>query len=189
MKRLQTTLMYLFIATTVAFTSCDAEDGMDGMDGAQGEQGIPGEDGQDGNANVIFSDWIPTEFSSTPDVISFFDVADPQITEEVVNTAAILAYGDVAGSNAFIVIPYTFLNESYFFAFLKGSNSIRFLGASVDGSPEIFDQITAVRYVIIPPGEDSGRAASNPNIILQNLRAQGVNINNYEEVAAYYNLD
>ena len=34
MKRLQTYLMYLFIATAVAFTSCTGDDGEDRMDGA-----------------------------------------------------------------------------------------------------------------------------------------------------------
>lgn len=189
MKRLQTTLMLLFIVTAVAFTSCDTEDGMDGAQGEQGIAGQDGQDGQDGNANVIFSDWIPTEFSSNPDSLSTFDVVDPQITEDLVNTAAILAYGGIAGSNAIIVIPYTFFNESYYFAFLEGSNSIRFVGASVDGSPEVFDQIDAVRYVIIPPVEGSGRTTSNPESIVQHLRDQGVDINNYEEVAAYYNLN
>ena len=115
-------------------------------------------------------------------------MVDPQITEEVVNTAAILIYGKLS-SPVVIAIPFVFGNETYLYSLFDESNLISFIGASVDGSPEIFNLITAVRYVIIPPGEDSGRAASSPDTILKNLRAQGVDINNYDEVAAYYKLD
>ena len=99
---------------------CSPEDGLTGPQGPEGEQGIQGEqgpqgqagpqgepgqdgnDGQDGNANVIASTWIPTVFGTAEVLESSFDVVDEKITQEILDSALILAYGK---SSTGIVFP------------------------------------------------------------------------------------
>jgi len=50
------------------------QDGADGQDGTNGQDGADGQDGEDGNANVIVSDWIDTEFLTTPATFSSINV-------------------------------------------------------------------------------------------------------------------
>lgn len=70
------------------------------------------------------------------------------ITEEVANNAAVFAYGKTG--NAVISVPFTFRSRSYYFVMIPDSNLFRFLGATVDSSSEVFDDISEVRYIIIP---------------------------------------
>lgn len=106
MKRLQKTLMYLFIATAVAFTSCSPEDGADGMDGAPGEQGIAGQDGadgqdgEDGNANVI-SILLTNQTISNGDNI--FDI--PELTQDIVDNGFVYGYITVNGNDFWEDMP------------------------------------------------------------------------------------
>ena len=179
---------YAFLAIFLTLASCSGEDGEDGMDGINGEQGIPGEDGEDGNANVIASPWLPVEFSTTASTFTFFDIEDPRITQEVADGAAIYAYGR---SSAVGSIPFVFSNRSYYFAVFPDINQFRFIATSVDGAtPFIFNDISEVRYVIIPSSETSGRSMDDRATALKaTLKEKGIDVNNYDEVAAYYNLN
>lgn len=94
--------------------SCSPEDGAVGPAGPQGEQGEPGQDGadgqdgQDGNANVIASEWIPSELEqSTPVVSTTFTIADDRITQQLIDSALIMVYGDANGNFAY-PLPETF---------------------------------------------------------------------------------
>ena len=156
------------MAFALVFTSCEGEAG---AEGPQGIDGIDGTDGEDGNANVIASDWIPSEFSTTATTRSIFEIEDPALTVEIADTAIINVYAR-AGSNDVIGIPFTFSNRSYYFAAIPTQNVLRIIAGSVDGSQEFFNiDFNAVRYVIIPATE-----------------RRSIDYTDYEAVKKAYNL-
>lgn len=182
MKTLKNTVIKSLMILAVLMTSCTPEDGVDGQNGADGQQG---EAGQDGNANVIASDWIASDFSTTPSSHAGFDVVDININEENVNGAAILSYGKYLGTDVVIQIPFVSFNYSYSTALLPGHNIIRFVGTTTDGASVLFTSISHVRYVIIPPG---GRSAGGREAILNDLRNKGVDVNDFASVASHFGL-
>ncbi|MGB0788586.1 MAG: hypothetical protein ACPG7E_07040 [Marinirhabdus sp.] len=176
----KTIFTYLIMILALPITSCTGEDGANGMDG------MDGADGQDGNANVIASDWIPTDFIAGAVFVTAFNVEDANINDTNVNTAAILAFGQIGASA--VPIPFVFSNRSYYFILFPNINIIRFVGTVADGTgTQVFDDIDAVRYVIIPPAEGRG-ASTTPEDIIQNLINKGVDVTDYGAVAKYFNI-
>lgn len=179
---------YAIFSFLLALASCSVEDGADGvngMDGAQGEQGIPG---QDGNANVLNLFFDASGFEGT-----FNSVSIPEITSESIITDVVLTYLTSDGNN-WVPVPTPLDNISFNF-------SVHVLiyagGLDLDYGDEMGNDfyITAgnleeLRVVIIE-GSSAGRSAQGQTKedIIQELKSAGVNINNYEEVAAYYNLN
>ena len=109
-------------------------------------------------------------------------------TQEVTDNAVVLVYARTASINAIVPIPIILdQNTNYFFGVIPEINALRIIAATLDGSTIFFDDFTAFRYVIIPPSS-SGRSSSIESIT-KDLQAKGIDINNYDEVAAYYNLD
>lgn len=167
----------LIVLVSMAFFSCsDGEDGdigpigpagPAGVNGIDGVEGVDGTDGEDGNANVIISDWIDTEFLANPGTFSFFEVDAPDMN----TNGAIFVYGKLVsdpGSDFIAQIPYESFNESYGYLVDPGEGTfpnitftkIRFTARSVDGSDEVFERFSQVRYVNIPPAS-TGKSAIN----------------------------
>ncbi|WP_299213136.1 hypothetical protein [uncultured Aquimarina sp.] len=65
MKTTMKFLTYILIASALIMTSCDGEDGTDG------------EDGEDGNAEVIYSEWIPADFTGNSSSLKFMGIDFP----------------------------------------------------------------------------------------------------------------
>ena len=205
MRRLQKTLMYLFIATAVSFTSCstDGEDGMDGMDGAQGiagqngadgQNGQDGADGADGNANVTgvtvdpFPSW--TEGIYLGQEANFVEIDESLLTEEVVDDALVLVYFQLFGNNVWYPMTYAFPFDNgtdEVITYTYSPEQITIYALSSSGP--VNAGINKVRYFIIPTNDADGRSTSGRDFKLQELRNNGVDITNYKEVAAYFNLD
>jgi len=187
MKTIMKTIkLFMYAILVLGFLSCTGEDGEDGLDGAQGEQGIEGEDG---NANVIASDWITPEFDPAISVSALATIDAPEITEEVLSSSAILVYTQ-SFAGQIIALPIN--NDFFEFSYISNINSPNLLtinATSVSGSDTTWSSlIVGTRYVIIPPTNNSGRSLSSPESILNNLREEGVDITNYDEVATYFNL-
>lgn len=169
----------------------DGMDGADGADGTNGEDGTDGEDGADGNANVIASDWIAADFPPFSFSQSAFVVEDDAITQEVLNSATVLAYfsfesiTDGPIGQAF-ALPFTEpLFRSVFFEYSISVGEIRYTQFDDSDLDVVFDG--SVRYVIIPPAATSGtaREADPISIMLQ----QGVDVDDYYQVMDYLGLD
>lgn len=161
---------YLFMAFLVAFSfSCSPEDG---NDGAPGPEGSAGTNGTDGNANVISSDWFPTDFANSS--FTFFDIADTNIDSETLSSSLIIAFGKI-NDDITISIPFTFSNRTYYIATLASTNSIRFIARTTDGTSNSFSDFTEVRYIIIPSGTTKTQTAD-----LEKMT--------YMEVIDYFNL-
>ncbi len=194
MKTLKQLFYYSFVVLAIFCTSCDAEDGMDGMDGVNGEQGIPGQDGEDGNANVVgvtvdpFPSW--TEGIYLGQQANFVEIDEPLLTEEMADDALVLVYFQLPSDEVWFPMTYAFVfddGDNEVITYTYGQDTITVY--AYDSAGPINAAILKVRYFIIPTNEAGGRALlSSKEDILQDLRDNKVNINNYEEVANYYNL-
>lgn len=198
MKTLKKLFYYSFLMLAILATSCEAEDG---MDGAMGEQGIPGQDGtdgqdgEDGNANVIgvtvdpFPSW--TEGIYLGQQANFVEIDEPLLTEEMADDALVLAYFQLPNNDVWFPMTYAFVfddGDNEIITYTYGQDTITVY--AYDSAGPINAAILRVRYFIIPTNDAGGRAqSSSREDILQDLHDKGVDINVYEEVANYYNLD
>lgn len=158
------------------------EDGQDGMDGEDGEQGEPGEPG---TANVIYSEWIPSDFASPiTDDFDQFELDVPQLNETLQDSGVILVYA--RRSTLIYPIPITFfgsLDENYNWRLLTTNDDIiavrvNSTDGGVIGEPFLNGEY---RYVLIPGGQEaeSGRSMS----------AQDYQNMSYEEIANMFNIE
>jgi len=186
---------------SLALFSCSGEDGVDrtngtdGVDETDSVNGTDGMDGENGNANVIASDWIDSEFSTTSSNFSFFSVEDSRFSSININSGVVLVYGKIIPTdNSSITtspMPYQLFNESYSFdivpteitdsistgSLLITPNRIRFTARSIDNTFEVFERFTEFRYVIIPPSSTIGKSAINYKKM------------SYEDIMNHFELD
>lgn len=149
----------IFLLTTILFlSSCSGDDGEDGATGPQGEQGPQGDQGEQGEigtANVIYSDWIDSEFDNpVTDGFDSFSIDAPEVTQEILDSGTILVYAN-SNSNTIYQVPVSFhgiLNENYWFRVINtGTISIGVEGIGINNIGEPFLN-NVFRYVIIPGG-------------------------------------
>lgn len=150
------------LIVSIVLTSCSAEDGADGATGLQGLQGTAGadgadgEDGQDGNANVIYSDWFqPNAWTGGGTAFAFFDQAAIDLTQEVIDHGAVLAYAKLSGDGTNVrPLPADTGNGLFLWNYLIASvENIRFTVTRTDATSNVNPGTTnQFRYVIIPGG-------------------------------------
>lgn len=180
--------------------ACSPEDGKDGVnglngiDGANGVDGVDGTDGNDGQtgtANVVYSDWIDSEFGSmaaaeeSDQLLVSLGSGDFNNDEDL-----ILIYGRRAINALFYDIsqlPYTFTNQNeiYRSRLSEGSTftAIYVEAVSTDGGNKVFAYFSDYRYIIIP-GEvsTSGKAANSKSSSIDYTSMS------YEEIIAHFNI-
>ena len=156
--------LLLLLTIGTLFFSC-AKDGKDGVDGA------PGPKGDTGNANVIATNtvtvnsgnWVPNgNYYYCPLTVN-------GITQDVVNSGSVMVYEqNGAYWNA---LPYTFgiLTRTFYF----GLQSTTIFYQNTDNSQTTNPGTKTFRIVIIP----------------SSARVTGLNYNDYNQVAEFYNLD
>ncbi len=168
-----------------AGTSCSPEDG---EDGAMGEQGVPGQDGmdgeagEDGNANVRTLLFDISERSGLN-----FEIAVPEFTQAVINNDAILWY--VEESNITYPIPGAGPNAAYVIRVFATVGNTRLNFNNWDGTSFMLPVggLDELKIVIIESTSGSSTGKSSKEDVFEELKNAGVDINNYEEVIAYYN--
>lgn len=190
----------------VAIYACEGPAGEEGPQGSQGPAGDQGPTGEDGNANVIASDWItPTAYILTEDVFGIdyieHDLSAPEITQEIINSGVVLVYGKLNGYSAplwptdqisLMPIVITYIQNGAtqtdtWTAILSPANvKIRFVN-----STNLYTTLVknhSFRYIVIPSSEGSVAKAAGAayNTIIKELSDAGVNIDNSDEVIAYY---
>ena len=181
MRNLFKILVSSFLFTIIAF-SC-AEDGEPGPKGDQGEPGIQGEQGEQGEkgepgtANVIYSEWIESEFSNdfSYEEYSFLEIDTNQYS---LNTTVFLLYSKSVNG---VVYPlpqlvsattYSYYIVPDFGTGLPARIILYRNGTPVGGSAVPFD----FRYVIIPGGVPTGRRTADYSKM------------SYEEIKLLFNL-
>ncbi|MDN4164976.1 collagen-like protein [Cytophagales bacterium LB-30] len=158
-----------------------SKEGTPGPQGEQGIQGEQGEKGETGTANVIYSDWIATEFTEevTGLTNAFFLAENIEVD---ISKDVLLVYGKLTEGNIDNVLPLPFTNvfvgEAYLFNLVSDSNEnrLQIIGLTNDGAQHAFTFFEFYRYVVIPGG------------VSTNGRQMGLDFNNYEEVIAFYNI-
>lgn len=161
------------------------EPGPAGPQGPQGENGVDGQDGQQGDpgtANVIYSDWIASEFPAS--ISSDFDQWEmfaPELTQEIHDTGVVLVY---ARKGTFIYpVPVTFfdsVDENWNFRLLDINDTLIAIRVhSIDGSNIGTPFLNGdFRYILIPGGvASSGKTASLDYAKMS-----------YEEIIAHFNI-
>jgi len=91
------------------------DDGQDGADGVDGQNRADGQNGATGTANVIYSDWIPSDFPETIDSrFEQWNMFAPKLTQEVHDNGVVLVFStnnfDIGspllnGDYRYIIIP------------------------------------------------------------------------------------
>ncbi len=182
-------------------------DGQDGTNGTDGQDGANGVNGKDGNANVMASNWfIPSSYTLSTGFggikVLDHDQAAPDITQEIIDSGVVLVYGKLRGystsiwpTNQVSLLPITLTygqsptNIDTWTAILSAGNiKIRFVN-NINTYTSI-GTTHQFRYVIIPSsGSASGRIANfSRKSLTDHLANAGVDINNFDEVAAYYGI-
>jgi hypothetical protein len=144
-----------------------------------------------GTANVLYSSWIDVNWDGGGAYGRHMNISESRVTEEFLNTGAIQMYLKVDGSNAFSIIPLSYIDgdhELYFYAGLSTDPQQPFNGVvlaldHVSGQPieqSAIDYFAAqqVRYVLIPGGASLSKASNDIPI----------NLDDYEQVKKYYGI-
>ena len=166
---------FMSFLTIMLFLGCspedgkDGADGTDGIDGADGNDGVDGADGETGTANVIYSDWISSEFASitaaeeSEQLLVSLDVGDINPNED-----AIIVYGrrtpDAIGQFVMIQLPYEFFNQNevYRYRLAAGTlfNALYVNAHTTNGNTNLFTYFSDYRYIIIPGGNSISAKSS-----------------------------
>ncbi len=180
-KFLTYTVFVLFLS--FAIYSCDGDDGAMGPAGVDGVDGV---DGTNGNANVIYSDWLNAPWSA-PATSGSFIHASTDFTQDVLDKAVIMAYMGHVSTTLIYPLPFTITGTNTItFMFLPDVGVINFMYMAsnlFDGSGFKF------RYVIIPPADLSKSSTDSKQSIYNELEAANVDINDYYDVCAYYDIN
>lgn len=162
----------LLVVLCLGFTACQDDDSP--KEGPQGEQGIPGEDGENGNANVFASPWIVEQFSNVDVSNTTFSVTESRITQNILDTGVILAYGKTQ-YDEYMMLPFNYYFKGY--KTISELGKIMFIGSALGNTLERFDNFTHVRYVIIT----SSTSGKNAGVDFASM--------SYEEVMDYLGLE
>ncbi|WP_247234795.1 collagen-like protein [Telluribacter sp. SYSU D00476] len=177
----------LLLSTSVLFMGCEGPEGPQGVPGPQGPQGPAGPAGQNG-VNVVSTVFdFEGSFNSGNEYRIYFDFPPEEV--EVFETDAVLVYRlweeleDESGPIAvWRLLPQTILMQQgimqYNFdhsfldvsVFMDAQFNLSTLGAQ-------WTQNQTFRVVIIPAD------------FARNLRKQGVDLSNYEEVKKHYQIN
>tara|TARA_R110002051_G_scaffold212635_2_gene277715 strand:+ start:16 stop:639 length:624 start_codon:yes stop_codon:yes gene_type:complete len=195
------------VMLALMFTSCSGDDGVDGLDGkngidgangvpgiqgsdgvdgtngADGANGAPGADGEDGNANAQAFYYDTKEYSGNNFVLEV-----PEFTEKVLTEDTILIYAKIGAvtsalptsiSGQILIEAYLTPNTATIVFFYNEAPYIMALG-----------QIDAIKIIIIDSSSFVERSSvkSASTDVLSKLKNEGVDANDYDAVAAYFNL-
>ena len=191
---------FLTVMSVALVASCSPEDGEDGAvgpQGPQGEQGVAGpagdqgeqgEQGETGAANVIYSDWIASEFGGlaaaeeSDQLLVSFGLAEFNNANDV-----LLVYGrheiNVI-SNEVYQLPFELVsqNEIYRYRLNQGSGFIALYAEAVtsDGGTNVFTYFDDFRYVLIPGGVSAPDKSASSAVDYSKM--------SYEQVIEYFNI-
>ncbi|MEK6152465.1 hypothetical protein WIW50_04370 [Flavobacteriaceae bacterium 3-367] len=211
MKTMQSTKKFfslLFIVSVLMACSKDGEDGTigpqgpqgdqgpagpagaPGEQGTQGEQGPQGEQGDPGTANVMYSDWVDTEFGNAIAASSAsFTIAAPEIDANMLNFGTVLVFARrlevLPGPTIEISVyqlPIVFgagRQQSYFFTATNDNEIVITVHANEEGE-NVGDGsfLEQYRYVLIPGGVSTNKS----------LSAEDYGKMSYEEIKALFDL-
>ncbi|MEC7265399.1 MAG: hypothetical protein VXW38_16785 [Bacteroidota bacterium] len=184
------------LAMAMSLVSCSGDDGeqgpkgdqgIAGVDGQDGINGTNGKDGEDGNANVHHVVLDMTGHTGT-----VFAQTVPELTDEVISNYAILYYlgkKDLAETQYYSIpgpVAADFLTQVY-----AQTQLVQIYFSNYDGTGYVVtadDHLESLRIVLIEstPYTTSKSAYTS---VEDELKAAGVDINDYHAVAKYFGLE
>ncbi len=207
--------LILCVLAATFITSCDGEDGMDGamgLQGPQGEQGIQGpagedgealgvpgpqgepgpagSDGADGNANVT-----TYTFDMSSESGNTIPIGISSLTQDVVDNDLIIGYLRNSQSNAYYAIPASVWPNGtggfYDIAvdITVGTYWVNFYEVGT----QTFNPISSIELgdlkVVIAESESTVAGKSERKGLREELKANGIDVNDYYAVMDYFELD
>ena len=176
MKKVISKTKYVFMALIIMLTlSCTGEDGADGIPGAAGQDGTNGTNGtngEDGNANVTSVLLENVSFVPGEKILTV-----TELNQDILDSGVVIGYLRNSGESTWFALPLSFSGFELFIQSIQlGSITIRanYIGNGTD-----------FRFVLI---ESTNISADNSSVY-GNLKAAGIDINNFKEVMDYYGLD
>lgn len=196
---MKTTIKLLLVtfALSLTVTSCIKGDqgetgiaGVAGENGTNGTNGVNGTNGENGNANVMATSWTSLNFPASWDGNgeASFDITDENITQEVIDSYALLGYVKFSSSDTSAsAIPFVSLGQQYEInhAMQVGEYKVIALVNDIVARPEPPTN-HEVRYILIAPSSLSGKG-NTPT--LEKMKKDGIDPNNYQEVMDYFGLE
>lgn len=169
MKKLNIIHLLIFCLSCIFISCQDDDSAKEGPQGEQGPKGEQGEPGEPGNANVFVSDWIPSEITHLSVYSSYFDVNEPLVDENFLNSGILLAYGKYMNSSYIVPLPYIEQHKNYLCYMFPGK--IRFVANSIEGN-HVFEEFSHFRYVLIPSNSETGRKIDFRNLSYEEAMIQ-----------------
>jgi hypothetical protein len=160
-----------------------------GADGTNGTDGADGADGATGTANVIYSpritikknDWNVTQGGK----FQTAQIDVPELTQDIFEKGVVLVY-DYSAADGGVYSPLpSFRSVDYTFSIRVNKIAFIILDPTI---PYIAASDKELRYVLIPGMVSTSGKTSPQQAIYNELQAAGVDINNFAQVAAYYNI-
>jgi len=186
MKFLTYTVFVMFLG--LAISSCTGPAGADGADGADGANGADGADGADGNANVQTYTFDATAWAGSSATVIL-----SAITQDVLDNDVVLHYLSLPGGGVYYPVPGPGENGNHLVRVFDrvSDNTVQFRFMNYDGTN--FNIVagtyeTAKVIIIESTNTTSGKSTSSKQAILDELKAAGVDINDYDQVCAYYGI-
>jgi len=187
MKNVISKTKYVLMALIMIVSfSCSPEDGADGAQGAAGpagQDGTNGQNGEDGNANVqTFTFDVSAESGSS------IDLSITEFTQSVLDNDVILWYLKVG--NLSYPIPGSGPNAGYVVRTYAQVGTTRLNFHNWNGTSYSINagDIDMVKIIIIESTNTTAKSLGKQHVFNE-LKAAGVDINNYNEVMDYYGLD
>ncbi|KKN78011.1 hypothetical protein LCGC14_0354410 [marine sediment metagenome] len=169
--------------------------GSDGVDGADGVDGEDGEDGATGTANVIYSDWIDSEFDANINTTSAsFTIDAPSMTQEFIDTGVILVFGKskpnpVSFDTDVYGLPIVFgasLQQSHYFRAEAAEELDIVVAANEQGENVGVPFFGEYRYVLIPGEVEASNGIGGLGSKTATLDYTKMS---YEEVTAHFGIE
>ena len=172
------------------------ENGTDGTNGEDGEQGIQGEKGENGTANVISKKFDLSGWNDPSGVVNY-SVYWNELTMQAIENDAILFYIKTNHNGRFNPIPGRVIINSISadieLELFTGGCTVISLKRNYNGIGSAYIPVAAgdidyLRIVIIE-SSISSKVGANYLTPINKLKAAGVDINNYLQVAEYFGLE
>lgn len=198
----------LLILTALAgLFSCEGPEGPMGPAGQKGDTGPAGpagptgqtgQAGKDGNANVTVISllskditWLEGEYLRRP--ANFYSLEDAPVNDDIIDHGIVLGYCSIFDN--WHILPVTYENmdgsEREYIIHSYSANTITLYAYKTTGVMEPDpDVITEYRFMLITDNTVMGKKGlSAKDNILMKLKDDGVDVNNYHEVADYFGLN
>lgn len=182
------------VILALVFASCSGDDGTDGLDGIDGIDGVDGAAGADGANGADGADGVANASVLLYDVSALsgnsFSLNVPEFTPLLLATNTILIYAQIGSS--YYPIPGALTGTFSARPVLSEGGFAIYFYRNDDGTSFVLAQgiIDSIKVVTIESSSYDTRVAKSATSkdILSILKADGVDVNDYNAVAAYFNL-